>query len=278
MTSTLQTIADALHALYDDAYSPVRAIATAPVELNKFTRPHWQPEVPTHPHLRHARGAGRINTPTGDRDVVGIYEYADRTITNAYAGIVPTAARQRRRGGAADGPTRPDDLISMLATIHQVLTRTERNTDTAKQLRQLARLADQLKPWTEPPQMLDSPDEQCWNPRNRHRCKGLPIIANDLCNSCYQHEKRLQERLADRYRLPPRPGDINPGEAWRAPNSGQTNDRPVTSNRKPMPTGELRPPMATATTRCAGCHIGITVPVDRYTPGSTLCDGCRNAA
>lgn len=200
---TLQTIAAALAPLHDDAYSPVRAIATQPVELNEFTRPHWRPDRGTHPHLRHATGARPHQDAAGDHDARHLYGRAARTITGAYDLLVPPAARQRPRG-AADTTPPPSDLVGMLAVIHQVLTRWDSQGQRARdlapvrddQVRHLEHLAQLVAPWTRtwtPPKGHDI----CPNPKTRPRCNGHPIHADGLCRSCYDHQRYLT-RCADR--------------------------------------------------------------------------------
>jgi hypothetical protein len=203
LAEQLQSIARAVHRLHEDAWSSVRAVAHQPIVENEFTRPHLvaNDRVTTHPHLRHATGAKATNQPVGDQQVLGLYRHTIDTITGAYDALIPPAQRQRPRG-AGDGPARPDDLVSMLAQLHQVIGAWHRMGQRAIDLqtvledhvRQLEQLATALRgwhtTWTPPPAF-----EICTNPDGRRRCIGHPVIANRLCRSCYDHERYRARRL-----------------------------------------------------------------------------------
>lgn len=253
----LVTIARALPSLHDDAYNPNRAIATPPVDTKVDDRWHDRPGT-AHPHLRHPQGATTIPTPAGDRDSLRLYRQACRTITAAYTALVPAARPQ----GANPTPT-PVQLVGQLALIGRSHVDT---TGQAAHVTRLFRLADTLEPWANKPRVLP-PDEreQCWNPRGRGRCKGYPLVANGLCNSCYQHEYRKKDRLGDRYRLPARPGTVPDHDDWRAePGRGQVNHMRVSSEPKVILGGNA--------------YAETPAEPPRTTPGVTggfgTCSGC----
>lgn len=197
----LEQIAAALPHLHDDAFNPIRAIATQPVELNEFTRPHWQPERGTHPHLRRPTGARPATIPTGDRAALNLYRHTARIILDAYTALVPPAARQRPRGGR-DGDPPPLELVGMLTQLHRTIDQWDCQGQRAQDLRpvlhdhlhHLERLADTLTRWTTtwtPP----AGHETCPNPRGRHRCTGHAEVG-ELCRSCYNHENYRERRAS----------------------------------------------------------------------------------
>lgn len=266
-TSTvLTTIAKALHPLHDDAYNPNRALGAPPA--GQVDDDRWNTAAPSHPHLRHATGAKALTAPQGDPEAARLYGNTARTIGTIYTAV----SGQHRAHG--DGPATPAALVSQLATI-------SRSDLTTTQHDQLQRIAEHLAPWAQPAQV--STADPCANPRRRRRCHGHPIHADRLCRSCYDHERYLRNLLGTGYDPPQDPDQPATRTDWRAttPDTGHTNHTRVVSTSDADGESVSANPVTvqgnTATTRCASCSRGITVPLEDYQPGHTRCHDCTDA-